>query len=169
MLLSATARSIDELLPEERWHGDWKHAARTRGEPVDDDEHADVEQRGDRQLGSPPPPPPPPRSPSSAPPPPPPPPPPPFGLDASINDAPPPFGGWVYPPPPGVAQGDDDISGYGHPVPEGEAERQREWRSSETTVSALLLCGLGVGALWLVAKCLSRQGQQPKLEHKCAV
>ena len=159
-------KSIDELLPHERWHGDWKHAARERGELIDDDDAPASERPRHAAPSSPLSPS---SSPSSSPPPPPPPPPPSLGLDASLDDQPPPMRR-MHPPPPGVVSAEDDISGYGHPSTQRQSERRRAMQTNGTTAKAALICGLGVAAIWLAAACWSRRRRhQPKLEAKCAV
>ena len=75
----------------------------------------------------------------------------------------------MHPPPPGVVSSEDDISGYGHPSTHRQAERRRAAQTSATTASAVLMCGLGAGAIWLAVSCTARRRQQPKLEAKCAV
>ena len=45
-------KSIDELLPHERWHGDWKHAAQERGEPIDARGGRPMPQTGQKRSGS---------------------------------------------------------------------------------------------------------------------
>ena len=97
--------TIDEILPDERWHGDWKHLARERGETIDDD--------GDDESGLAPPSPPSPPPPPNPPPPPPPPPHPSLtGLDAWIDDTPPPMH-LHHPPPPPPRHGSDGGAAVG--------------------------------------------------------
>ena len=92
-----------------------------------------------------------------------------MGLDASLDDTPPPMLR-VHPPPPGVVSAEDDISGYGHPSSQRQAERRRAMHTSGVAARVALMGALGVAAVWLAASCWARrQRHQPKLEAKCAV
>ena len=69
-----------------------------------------------------------------------------------------------------MVSAEDDISGYGHPSSQRQAERRRTMRTSGAAARVALMGALGVAAAWLAASCWSRrQRHQPKLEAKCAV